>query len=397
MYSTRSFRGEVGARITEVEIPNGNAASGINILPIHPEGLSQVSSYNWIEGPTATIMVPGRFRGNLLIRRLTRKWASPTLPARIPQDHGLRYVDQNAARCPAYPLEPLFRSVFAVAPTFDPKPFQLVTDRNNLRKLAWVVIGESIDNFRIDIELVGNTMLFTRWEKASTETVLGFQGFGHQFEKHFTSYPEEVKRSTGHHRVIQYTLGTIKMLLRFEVDGYVQGPQTTPTPSPPSSDIEDITSLLQSARLGSDVPQVPTYQHQTESNVKVLRGGFTVPHESLLEIKTRAQRRPLRTSEVIYQLWFGQLQHLRIGYHNRGAFLQVDTKNVLTDGSFRRFEHSNKPALGRLVDLIDTIKESLKDSGVERAVLLYENGKLQLYKRRGDVRALPTDLLSKWI
>jgi len=148
--------------------------------------------------------------------------------------------------------------------------------------------------------------------------------------------------------------------------------------------------------LGSDTPQTAIYTPQTESNVKVVRGGFAVPHESLLEIKTRAQRRPLRTNDVIYQLWFAQLQHLRIGYHNRGVFVQMDGKNVLTDGTFTRFEQSNKSALGKLVKVVDTIKESLKDSKVKRAVLLYEQGTLRLYKRKGDIRALPTDLLSKW-
>jgi hypothetical protein len=63
MYSTRSFRGDsVDARIKEVQIPTSNATT---VLPIHPEELSQASSYNWVETPTATIMVPGRFFANL--------------------------------------------------------------------------------------------------------------------------------------------------------------------------------------------------------------------------------------------------------------------------------------------------------------------------------------------
>lgn len=298
----------------------------------------------------------------------------------------MRYVDQNAARCPTYPLESLFRSIYTETPTFDPTSFQLVTDRNNLIKLAYVVTGEPIDDFRINIELVGDTMLFTRWEKASTETISGFHGFGHQFEKYFTSFPAEVKRSTGHHRVIQYTLGTIKMLLRFEVDGYMPTSQTASS-SLASKNMDNLSSLLRSSRLAINSP---------EANVKVVGGGFAVPHDSLLELKTRAQRRPLQTLDVIHQLWFGQLQHLRIGYHSRGVFNRVDRKNFLIDGAFRRFELSNRSALGNLVKVIDAIKESLKDSNVKTAVLLYEHGKLRLYKRKGDIHALPMDLLSKW-
>jgi hypothetical protein len=57
-----SFRSEVGARITDVEIPNN--ITEINVDLIRPEGLSHVSSYNWIEASTATIMVPGIFHEN---------------------------------------------------------------------------------------------------------------------------------------------------------------------------------------------------------------------------------------------------------------------------------------------------------------------------------------------
>src|ERR1700736_4776943 len=82
MYSTRSFRGEVGTGITDVEIPSDT--TGINLRLIRPAGVAQVSSYNWIEAPTATIMVPGRFLGNLLIRRRPRKMERANTPCTYP-------------------------------------------------------------------------------------------------------------------------------------------------------------------------------------------------------------------------------------------------------------------------------------------------------------------------
>ena len=109
------------------------------------------------------------------------------------------YIDQNAYRHPSYPLEPLFRSVYTEKPTFNPTTLDLVTDRNNLRKLVWAICGERIEDFRIDIRLVGRTVLFTRYEEHTHETIglNDFRGFGHSFERRFSTYGEGMKESIG--------------------------------------------------------------------------------------------------------------------------------------------------------------------------------------------------------
>src|SRR2546421_13028149 len=70
-----------------------------------------LSSYNWIEAPSATptIAVPG----------CPALWSAPRVSRRLNKDSGLIYIAQNAARHPECPLEPLFRAIYITNPSFD--------------------------------------------------------------------------------------------------------------------------------------------------------------------------------------------------------------------------------------------------------------------------------------
>ena len=87
--------------------------------------VKHLSSYNWIEAPTPTIAFPGS----------PPLWSAPRAPRQLKKDSGLIYIAQNAARHPDSPLEPLFRALYIVNPSFDIRSTDVVTDRNNIRKL----------------------------------------------------------------------------------------------------------------------------------------------------------------------------------------------------------------------------------------------------------------------
>ena len=86
----------------------------------------------------------------------------------------------------------------------DFKEFDLVSDRNNLRKLLkWVSTSGSSDDFRIDVECRGEkTMLFTRFEVKDFENIIEFRGYGHQYEKAATKAAKGLEDATGHYRII---------------------------------------------------------------------------------------------------------------------------------------------------------------------------------------------------
>ncbi|KAI3027373.1 hypothetical protein CBS147347_4659 [Aspergillus niger] len=126
--------------------------------------VKHLSSYNWIDSETPTIAIPG----------CPPLWSPPK------------------ARHPESPLEPLFRALYTTHPSFDIGAVDLVTDRNNIRKLLSFInpslSKNGLEPFTIEVEVTGKTAVFCR---AETETVrfLGprdFVGFGHEFEKAYT-------------------------------------------------------------------------------------------------------------------------------------------------------------------------------------------------------------------
>ena len=307
---------------------------------------------------------------------------------------GLRYVDENASRYPHFPLEPLFRAIYTIKPDYDPKQVDLVTDRNNLRKLMHVISATRHSDFRIDMELVGNTLLFERWEKFDREDVDSkkFTGFGKQFEKNMTLYPANLTDSGSNHRIIQCSLGQLTVLLRFL--GKACLPETELITSP--DEIDQSSSAIQAIQLNASGAGC--------TNLRVNRGGVEVAHQELVELKSRALKNWLdfKDPDFMFQLWIAQVQHLKLGYYvGGGKFNKIEYKNFRREEQFEKFEVQNEQVLKKLVALIERIKETVREHGSKRAVLLYENdvGKMCIYTH--DARTefkhlLPTDLLSKW-
>jgi hypothetical protein len=248
---------------------------------------------------------------------------------------------------------------------------------------------ERNEKFRIDIQLVGKTLLFTRWEENTSESITEFRGYGHSFEKRCTTYTGELKGSTGHHRVIKYNLGGLQVVARFEVDAYFS--DSTPGMSTASSDIDALTSSFKKIGLHTSRKAAPS-----ESTLQVVKGGYSVPHNSLIELKTRAHHRPVQPGEVIYQLWLGQVRHLIAGYHSRGRFIRTEEKDFASSGKFREFEENKANELRRFVQVVKSIRTAMVTHKLNKAVLLFDGRDLRLYKRIGVWDALPSDLLSKW-
>ncbi|KAK7225493.1 hypothetical protein V2G26_013496 [Clonostachys chloroleuca] len=254
--------------------------------------VTHLSSYNWIEAAEPTIAVPGS----------PPSWTPPKSPQKFPQDSGFVYIAQNAARHPDGPLEPLFRALFYANPSFDISSVDVITDRNNIRKLLYFVNPKlnkfGPQPFTIRAEVIGKTIIFSRDETATYEIIKPgqFRGFGHNFEKLSTS--SEIARSTGHHRIISYSFGGLKFVLRHETDGYVK---TLPSPDASPRKTQDEISL---DRMLSTLSVSPTTVGHaiTGSKLSMCHVGKEVPIESTLEIKTRAMTRRLEISDVAAQL-----------------------------------------------------------------------------------------------
>lgn len=304
-------------------------------------------------------------------------WSPPSTPQKLTPDSGVIYIDHNAARNPAFPLEPLFHALYAENPNFELGDIDLVTDRNNIRKLLRYVRASSGDAFQIRAELApnGRTALFTRVEASATETIRGFRGYGHNFEK---AYTKAERGSSAHHRVVGYDFGGMRCIVRHESDGYVD---------------DDSSSSLSDALQGLSI-STPGETGSGSAKTTVESGGRAVDSSSTLVIKTRAVGRELDMAEICCQLWASQTRKLAVAYHRDGVFDNVQLRDMA--GMIYQWEMASQTVLGRLASLLKKIIGVAKRSGDRGALVDYDGGaRLRIVAGDGK-RALPEDLYLKW-
>jgi hypothetical protein len=190
----------------------------------------------------------------------------------------------------------------------------------------------------------------------------------------------------------------LKILVRFKVDAYFSDDienTTTSSSNGLTDDVDNLSSPLRELKLG-------TSQSGTAipgSSIQIVQAGSKISHSSLLEIKTRAQNKPIRTDDIIRQLWFAQVRHLITAYHRKGVFIEREQKDFGKPlfGAFARFEKSEGNEIRKMIKLVEVISSVMMAKKLSKAVLLFEAGRLQLYERKdSDWEILPADLLSKW-
>ncbi|KAH6985542.1 geranylgeranyl pyrophosphate synthetase [Ilyonectria destructans] len=347
-------------------------------------GVRHLSSYNWIERPTPTIAVPGS----------PPIWSAPNGPQQLTKDSGLNYIDQNAARHPDSPLEPLFRALFVTHPSFDIRLIDVVTDRNNIRKLLSFInpslAANEVEPFTINIEVTNKTAIFCRKE-TSTRQYIGpheFKGFGHEFEKAYTT--SHIKDSTGHHRIISYRFGDINFIVRHETDGYVDVDTRMPFANRKEPELDRLSSTLGSLSLSSsnNLPEVIP----ARSKLRINEEGQVVPIESTIEIKTRVFNKRLQIHDVAPQLWISQTTKLVRAYHNKGRFQAPEIEDVAYE--IKRWEKVNQGDLRKLAVLINKILNVVKGFG-GNATVRYDGHKL-VVRKVDEENMLPQDLYSRW-
>ncbi|EEP79559.1 geranylgeranyl pyrophosphate synthetase [Uncinocarpus reesii 1704] len=348
-------------------------------LPASITDVKHLASYSWIETATPTIAVPGS----------PPLWTPQNAPQRLQKDSGLIYIAQNAARHPESPLEPLFRALYIAHPSFNLSSIDVVTDRNNIRKLLSFInplySRNHLEPFAIKIEIVKDTAIFCRVETAVQE-VIGpheFKGYGHEFEKKYTT--NQVSNSTGHHRIISYRFGDMSFIIRHETDGYVDTASTEPSNAFQTED-KGLSGMLAAMSLSP-----PT---RTATGLTIKREGQIVSIESTLEIKTRVFHKTIEMREVAPQLWISQTPKLVRAYHQGGRFQRPSVENVAVQ--VKKWEECNQTELAKLATLIHKMLREIKNCG-GHAVVRYDAqaDKLIIWKEKA-AKILPDDLYSKW-
>ncbi|KAI1303870.1 geranylgeranyl pyrophosphate synthetase [Xylaria venustula] len=352
--------------------------------------VKHLASYSWIEASTPTIAVPG----------IPPRWSPPAVARRLQKDSGLIYIAQNAARHPESPLEPLFRSLYIVNPDYDVGEVDLISDRNNIRKLLSFIDPSSsrngLETFTIEAEAIDNTVILSRIETKTSETIAPheFKGFGHEYEKAYTRC--QLRNSTGYHRIVSYRFGGLNFIIRHEVDGYVSQPTATSSKRN-VTEADGLAGMLGSLSLSTagDIAQRTRTFTPSGSKMTIREEGIVVPLDSTLEIKTRVSHKLLNIAEIASQLWASQTPKLVRAYHTRGLFQEAKVEDVTKE--IKAWERANQKHLKRLAALIKTICSAVRECG-GKAVVQYDEttDKMTVVRKASARRMLPEDLYSKW-
>lgn len=202
----KDLEGPVETLSPEAAVQSSGRVQLRNVKPL--------ASYSWIEGRTPSIVVPGQLSwlrsligaGDLYRAYLgcPRIWQN-TIVTTVPADTGVHYLDRNTSFMGHRPsLTPIFAAVDSLHDDFQYRDLDLVTDRNNLRKLLRCIDRQQDKTFRIDIDLLGKTCLFTRREETLVETIKEFRGYGHEYELAATKPRRGSEGEISHHRIVRY-------------------------------------------------------------------------------------------------------------------------------------------------------------------------------------------------
>jgi hypothetical protein len=275
-------------------------------------------------------------------------------------------------------------------PNLDMKPIGLTTDRNSLRKLLQFVSGKVTKSWRIDVDIIEETMFFTRWEESQVMLITGARdsGYGHGFEKAFLSFDADLQESSGHHRIVRYNLGGIECLVRFEVDGYINDGISSDKQDTAVDELgQGLSGLhIQSSTDAAEVKMPPA------TEVRVIQRGDLVNNDAIAELKSRSTAAHLKMQEYIPQLWISQTRHLFVGRHKEGL-VEMEPKRVDMTELFPDWENRNQQNLRTLVGLISEIKKVVKMAKGGKCVLVLKMEEkpraLRVYQRNGQALFLP--------
>lgn len=300
----------------------------------------------------------------------------------LPADKGTYFKDQNAARIPKFPFEPLFRATVSMNPSFRFDGVDVLANRNSFRKLLDFAAGRRQDSFRVNLLLEHGTLVIERCEKNARELIRGSQnaGWGRNFERAFTRYPPGLEDSAAHHRALRYQLGALSCVVRFEVDACYDG----------TSKREDVPGTLDLAMGSLTMADAPA---ETPVAARpVAPSAAPMAQETAAEMKTATK--PKSLGQLLPQLWFGRTPWLIVGRHSGGTFQEVQITDAAA--AFADWETRRQPDLRRLVAVLGRLRKAVEESGGGPCVALYEKTPgapvIRVFPMAGDRKAVPDHL-----
>ena len=363
--------------------------------------VSYLASYNWLTHGKKTILIPGTlhhhsaFRLELKLLGCPPKWCPPVHVPALREDRGTYYRDKNASQYPSYPIEPSVRSIWTMHPDFDGQKIDVFACGNTMGSLI-SFLERKEKTFRFGTEKIGNTLFLIRRENNPNDTIDNVRGYGHTFPEVYTTWDKEYAGSESHQRLVSYSLGGLRCILRSETDGYL--PQKLDgNHSLKQEGVPDRHEQLDEDRLLSlpSLSSSTTVPLSETSGIRVRRAGEVVPQSAIFDLKTRSSRSEIDMEDFIQRMVVNQTPNFVIAYHSRGVFNNIQVKDVRA--TIEDWEIENEELLGRLQEIltmIRTLTDRQTDGRLE--VRRVADGDLAMWTDAVANRVLPPKLLAKW-
>lgn len=222
----------------------------------------------------------------------------------------------------------------------------LVSDRNSLRKFLSFA-SKSPGKWRIDVDMINDTMFFNQWEEFRLMMINRNQnsGYGHTFEDCVTTKEPELKDGLCHDRIVRYELGGLECLIRFEADAYL--------------DADGNGEMRERLAITSSDPPAPKPSRPVLKPpyklVHVISRGQQVNPDSIAEIKSSTTHQ-FNFNKTLPQLWFSQTKHLCIGYHKEGLVKEKLKMRDMSD-ELKKWEANSQEHLKNMIRVVREIRE----------------------------------------
>ncbi|RFU29085.1 hypothetical protein B7463_g7260, partial [Scytalidium lignicola] len=346
-----------------------------------------IASYNWLDRSKPSIAIPGR---------APPAWTPPITPVKLSLDSGTYYRDPNAARAPVFPLEPAVQAVLTEARELDTQSIDLFTCSSAFGSLLRFVRG--VDKpFRFFVEIIGHTAFFIRHENSPTELIPDVKGYGHTFPEAYTTWDSEVKGSTSHQRLLQYSFGGLSCIVRFQCDGYLKSKAPKDTKRGTNHGADGISAILDSMDSMNVVASQDRMDLQAGTlNVEI--AGRRIPQTAVFELKTRSVRNERNVfEEELPRFWTAQIDNFILARHESGAFNDIQVMDI--SERVKRWEQESQDDLRSLVWIlrkIIAVANARNDKKLEVQCKSLEALELR-EQDSSEHNALPHYLKSQWL
>ena len=145
---------------------------------------------------------------------------------------------------------------------------KLVSHRTNLSRILQFACGYCPSAFRVDVDFIDDTMFFARWKTRNYQVEPPNSSrpcWGDEFPKAVLTADSDMQGSVSHSLIVQYTLGGMKCMIKFEGNAYIEEDSSLLSATGPSAQPKErrngplsVNELLQQMRsgLGSEYGRV---------------------------------------------------------------------------------------------------------------------------------------------